>query len=141
METFKTIRKIILIISGIAGAGVFIFYVIELIPRLNSLIKYEPSPWKEPLLMLSLCIAQFIFFVIFFKFVLMLIEAVKKDTGKMTQRSKMVSTQVCSLVNSKKATPSRARDCAPGINQSIVDWHRQGWLQRSPQFGKQGQDD
>jgi hypothetical protein len=60
----------------------------------------------------------------------------KKDTGKMTQRSKMVSTQVCSLVNSKKATPSRARDCAPGINQSIVDWHRQGWLQRSPQFGK-----
>ena len=84
METFKTIRKIILILSGVSGAGVFIFYMSEGgIQHINQAIRFNSSPWKEPLQMLALCVAQFIFFVIFFKFVLMLIEAVKKDTGKM----------------------------------------------------------
>ena len=83
METFKTIRKIILILSAIGGVGVYIFYMLEEgIPYMNQAIIYNYSPWKWPLQMLSLCVAQFIFFVIFFKFVLMLIEAVKKDTGK-----------------------------------------------------------
>lgn len=53
----------------------------------------------------------------------------------------MVSTQVCSLANSKIATPSRVLAGAPGINQSIVDWHRQGRQPRSPQFGMQDPED
>jgi hypothetical protein len=50
----------------------------------------------------------------------------KKDSGKVTIRSKYLSTQVCSLVNSRKATPIRARYFPKGrhVHQQIEDFHR-----------------
>ena len=76
METFKTIRKIILTLSAIGGVGGYILWVL-----IDGI--YSTDDYGEFFAVAVICIAQYIGFVIFFKFVLMLIEAVKKDTGKM----------------------------------------------------------
>lgn len=78
METFKTIRKIILTLSAIGGVGGFIIWVLVDGENYSS-----RGDYGEFYAIAFICIAQYIGFVIFFKIVLMLFEAVKKDTGKM----------------------------------------------------------
>ena len=73
METFRTIRKIFLTLSAIGGVGGFIIWALVEGPR------HIPHNYIEFVFVAIIVIAQFIVFVIFFKIILMIIEAVKKD--------------------------------------------------------------
>jgi len=77
METFKTIRKIFLTLSAIGGVGGYIIWLL-----VEGEYRASRGQYGEFYAAAFVCIAQYIGFVIFFKIISMIIEAVQKDTGK-----------------------------------------------------------
>ena len=75
METYKLIRKICLVLTVTGLVIAFMFGLYE--------SRNDYSPYDEIPFMLFVCFGVYLGVYIFFKIISMIIEAVKKDTGKM----------------------------------------------------------